>query len=82
MAGSRRQHGKHRTGQAAEHAKQQLAATEQDRLRTANRFLRGQFMLCNTNPDSLDNETGELLSRSLLITGAELALITNCCSIS
>lgn len=69
-------------GQAAEHTPQHLGVTKQDRLCTANRFLHAQFMLCNTNPDSLDNETKELLSRSLMIKGVELALTANCCSVS
>lgn len=80
--GSVDQHGELWRGRAAEHTPQHLGVTQQDRLCTANRFLRAQFMLCNTNPGSLGNEPGELLSRSLMIKGAELALITNCCSVS
>lgn len=80
--GSMDQHGELWRGRAAEHTPRHLGVTQQDRLCTANRFLRAQFMLCNTNPDSLGNEPGELLSRSVMIKGAELALITNCCSVS
>lgn len=68
-------------GQAAEHTLQHLRVTKQDRLCTANHFLHAQFMLCNTNPDSLDKETKELLSRSLLIKGVESALTANCCCV-
>lgn len=81
-SGSMERHGELWRGRAAEHTPRHLGVTQPDRLCTANRFLRAQFMLCNTNPDSLGNETRELLSRPLMIKGAELALITNCCSVS